>query len=144
VQRLQMFAQRVAANRHAMLDHQLRLAQVERVARDRMRVIRQPHAQIGVQLGHDRCRQRALHIERGLLRGDAALQARAIRMSGRIAAAQRSRLGGYRRKRFFRTCRGKHMFSGLVLARHKAMYQRRLMADLGEKRGELFRVFLMR
>jgi serine/threonine protein kinase len=46
--------------------------------------------------------------------------------------------------RFFRTCRGKRMFSDLVLAHHKAMRQKRLTANLVEKQGELFQVFLMR
>ena len=47
-------------------------------------------------------------------------------------------------RRLFRTCRGKHTFSRFVLARHKAMHQERLTANLVEKRGELFQVFLMR
>jgi len=45
---------------------------------------------------------------------------------------------------FFRSCRGKHMFSGLVLTHHKAMYEKLDMADMAEKRGELIQVFLMR
>jgi hypothetical protein len=36
------------------------------------------------------------------------------------------------------------MFSDLVLAHHKAMRQKRLTANLVEKQGELFQVFLMR
>jgi len=36
------------------------------------------------------------------------------------------------------------MFSDLVLARHKAMHQKRLTPNLVEKREELFQVFLMR
>jgi hypothetical protein len=37
----------------------------------------------------------------------------------------------------FRSCREKHTFSHLVLALHKAMCEKHLMADLNEKRGEL-------
>jgi hypothetical protein len=44
----------------------------------------------------------------------------------------------------FRTCRGKHTFSRLVLVHHKAMHQKQLTANLAEERGELFQVFLMR
>jgi hypothetical protein len=36
------------------------------------------------------------------------------------------------------------MFSGLVLARHKAMSEKRYVADKAEKQGELIQVFLMR
>ena len=36
------------------------------------------------------------------------------------------------------------MFAAHVLARHKAMHQKRLTANLVEKREELFQVFLMR
>jgi hypothetical protein len=42
------------------------------------------------------------------------------------------------------SCRGKHLFFSLVLTRHEATCEKRLMADLAEKRGELFPVFLMR
>ena len=44
----------------------------------------------------------------------------------------------------FGTCCGKHMFFDRVLARHKAMREKRYMADIAEKRGELIQVFLMR
>jgi hypothetical protein len=44
----------------------------------------------------------------------------------------------------FGNCRGKHMFSVLVLARHKAMYQKQLMADSAKKREELICAVLMR
>jgi hypothetical protein len=46
--------------------------------------------------------------------------------------------------RLFRSCRGKHMFSYLVLARHKAMRYKRHMTDTAEKRGELICAVLMR
>jgi hypothetical protein len=46
--------------------------------------------------------------------------------------------------RLFGSCRGKHTFFDLVLARHKAMYKKRLMADVAEKQGELIHIFLMR
>jgi hypothetical protein len=46
--------------------------------------------------------------------------------------------------RLFGSCRGKHTFFDLVLARPKAIHEKRLMGDMAEKQGELICAFLMR
>ncbi len=58
--RLQVLAHGVAADRDAVLDDQLGLAEVEGVALDGVGVVGQADAQILVELGDDRRGQRAL------------------------------------------------------------------------------------